>query len=176
MEPRIEVSNQTTTGYHGTTLDAATQILENSFELPPPDTHSFLGEGVYFFDGQPSQAKRWASEHRAQTGDKIAVIKSDIRYGRVLNLTDKEQSDYLKLFACEYQMKARARVTLAAIIDIAAEKLRVHVVKAMRIPKNPDWIMNTAFSSDVEIILAVRDISNILSKEMVWNGLAGYRR
>ncbi len=176
MQPRIEVSDQITKGYHGTKLDAARGIIANGFARSAPDSGAFLGEGVYFFDGQVSQAKRWATEHKAKTGDAIAVIGSNIKFGRMLNLADKEQSDCLNWFACEYRLRTKMKVTLATIIDIAAEKLNAQVVKAVRIPKNPSQLMETTFSADVEIILAVRELSNILSKEIVWEGLAGYAR
>jgi hypothetical protein len=60
---------------------------------------------------------------------------------------------------------------LAAIIDIAAEKLNVEVVKAVRIPGNAGFLMGTSFSPDVEVILAVRNLTNILSKAIIWSQL-----
>ena len=170
MGPKLEISDQVTAGYHGTSLASAQEILSTNFKLSPPDSGAYLGEGVYFFDNQPSQAKRWAkTRFGAARGSKYAVIQSKIKYGRLLNLTDRESHDTVRWFAQEYQRKASKTVTLPTIIDIVAEKLNVEVVKAMRVPKKPDFLMQTGFSADIEVILAVRELKNILSRDQIWS-------
>jgi hypothetical protein len=168
MLKNVEISDQVTKGFHGTTRDAADEIIETDFKLTAPDSSPFLGEGVYFFENQLSQAKRWARRVCANSGKAAAVIRSNIRHGKLLNLTDKEQCDNLEWFANEYEHKSSTRVTLATIIDIAAEKLNVDVVKGARIWENPTRLMRTSFTADLEIILAVRNKTNILSKEIIW--------
>jgi hypothetical protein len=170
MGPKLNISDQVTAGYHGTSLAAADEIVRTNFKLSAPDSGAYLGEGVYFFDNQPSQAKRWATTRFGTTpGTKVAVIQSKIKYGRLLNLTDREHHDSIQWFAREFQRKANKTVTLPTIIDIVAEKLNAEVVKAMRIPRKPSFLMETGFSADIEVILAVRDVTNILSREQIWS-------
>ena len=180
MQNRLETSDLETKGYHGTSLAVAKEIEQTSFKLSAPDSGAFLGEGVYFFDNQPSQAKRWARTRREFIGKPIAVIESRIRYGRLLNLTENEHKDLLNWFylACcersggEFRRRSGTEnASLAAIIDIAAEKLNVEVVKAVRIPRNAGFLMGTSFSADIEVILAVRNLTNILSKAIIWSQL-----
>jgi len=173
MEPRVETSEQVTKGYHGTTHQEAQEILKTYFKLTPPDSGSFLGEGVYFFENQLSQAQRWALLKKGVPGTKVCVVASDVRYGRVLNLTDKNQRDDLMWFAQEYQRRSATDVTLSSVIDIVAEKLNIEVVKAIRVPNNPTFMWGSRFSADVENILAVRRITNILSKEVIWTQVRG---
>jgi len=169
MEHKLEISDQITAGYHGTTLSEAQEIKRTKFKLTSPNSGAFLGEGVYFFDNQPSQAKRWAITRKATPGGTIAVIQSKVRYGRLLNLTDRGHRDILDWFASEYRQKANVTVTLPTVIDIVAEKLNVEAVKAIRIPQNATFLMGTGFSADIEVILAVRNVTNILSTDIIWS-------
>jgi hypothetical protein len=169
MEPKTETSDQITAGYHGTSRDVADEILRTHFKLSAPDSGAYLGEGVYFFENQPSQARHWAiTRFGLLQGSKVAVIQSKIRYGKLLNLTDKENYDSVKWFAQNYERKARTKVSLPAVIDIVAEQLHADVVKAIRIPRSTRT-SETGFSADIEVILAVREIKNILSKEIIWS-------
>jgi hypothetical protein len=170
MSPKLEISDQVTTGYHGTSLSEAEEIVRTNFKPSAPGSGAYLGGGVYFFDNQPSQAKRWARKYSGtKPGDKVAVIESKIKYGRLLNLTDREQYDSIHWFASEYRLKANRAVNLPTIIDIVAEKINAEVVKAIRVPDRPKFLMETGFSADIEVILAVRDIRNILSRENIWS-------
>jgi hypothetical protein len=167
----LETSDVECKGYHGTSSDVAEEIKRTYFKLSAPDSGAYLGEGVYFFDGQLSQAKRWAITRYSKVGKGIAVIESRIRHGRILNLTDREHRDLVLWFEAEFNRKSLKKATLPTIIDIVAEKLQIDVIKAVRIPSNASLIMETSFSSDVEVILAVRNLTNILSKAIVWSQL-----
>lgn len=169
MDAKLEISEQVTAGYHGTTLSEAEEIRRTKFKLSPPNSGAFLGEGVYFFDNQPSQAKKWAATRKATPGGTIAVIQSKVRYGRLFNLTDREHREILDWFTREYQRKANVKLTLPTVIDIAAEKLNAEAVKAIRIPQNATYLMGTGFSADTEVILAVRNVTNILSTDIIWS-------
>lgn len=173
--PKIEFSDRSTKGFHGTTQGEAEEIVRTSFKPSARNSGAYLGEGVYFFDNQMGHAREWAINHcgnRAR-GTKIAVIESEVKYGKLLNLTDHDQFKDVRWFKAEFEKKAQRPSTLATIIDIVAQKTRVDVVKACRIPQNA-VVMNPGFSSDVEIILAVRSTGNILSKELIWSGMIGY--
>jgi hypothetical protein len=62
-----------------------------------------------FSRDQPSQAERWARREKP-AGAKLAVISSDVRYGRLLNLTDPQHCDLPGSFKREYDRMASATV------------------------------------------------------------------
>ena len=173
--PRVDLLSNSTRGYHGTTHDAADVILLTDFKAPNQNPDAYLGGGVYFFDNQLSHACDWAKNHAGgrNKGTRIAVIEADISYGKLLNLCNPQQFDDMKWFKDEFERKSNSHTTLATIIDIIAEKVNVDVVRAMRILRQPQ-IIGAGFSTDIELILAVRNLKNILSKKLIWSGIIGY--
>lgn len=170
MAYKIQNSEHLTVGHHGTSHDSACIILQENFKLPPPDTESYLGLGVYFFENQLGNAKRWAFRYHGQSrGSTVAVIQSKIKCGRMLDLTERDVYETVTWFAREFERKARQRATLATVIDIAAAQLGAEVVRAVRVRSNAVYLLGTGFSTDIEIILAVRELKNILSTEMIWS-------
>ncbi len=158
----------TTRGFHGTTQEDADEIIRTNFKPSPRNTGAYLGEGVYFYENQRHYARSWARNHRANRvkGTQIAVIESEIRYGMLLNLAEPQHFETVMWFKSEFERKARTKATLAAVIDIIADQTRAEVVKGWRILRNPT-LMDLGFSADIEVILAVREIKNILSKSIV---------
>lgn len=173
--PKTNQLPNTTQGFHGTKQDDADEIIRTNFKPSARNSGAYLGEGVYFFDNQPAHAREWAVKRvgNGMRGTKVAVVESEIKYGNLLNLTDYDEFETVKWFKDAYEKKANAPTTLATIIDIVADKTKAEVVKACRIPQNPE-LMTPGFSSDVELILAVRTLRNILSKKVVWSGMIGY--
>jgi len=165
-----------TRGYHGTKRDAADEIVKTQFKPCAPNSGSYLGEGVYFFDNQPSHAEDWAENQVGNRvrGTPVAVIESEIRYGNLLNLTDHKHFFEVRRFKDEFEKKTKTKTTLATIIDIVAAQTKAEVVKATRIRAN-GVLMENSFSSDVELILAVRELRNILSKRVVLSWMIGYK-
>lgn len=149
--------------------------MRTNFKLPARNSSAYLGEGVYFFDNQLSHACNWAINHAGdrKRGTKVAVIESDISYGNLLNLANPEQFRQMKSFKEAFERKAKTPTTLATIIDIIADKVNVDVVRATRILHGPETL-GAGFSADIELILAVRSLKNILSKNLIWSGIIGY--
>jgi len=173
--PKANQQSNTTLGYHGTRQEHADEIMKTHFKPTKPDTGAYLGEGVYFFDNQLSHAKKWATTQagKRQKGTIVAVIESEVKYGNLLNLTDTDTFGMVEKFRRDFEQKAQKKVSLATIIDIAAEKTAVDVVKACRYPYNT-LLDPGGFSADMEIILAVRAIGNILSKQVIWSEMIGF--
>ena len=71
-------------GYHGTSMDAAIEIIESGFK-PSNNDYDWLGEGVYFWQDAPIRAKQWAQSVYPQ---QPAVIKSLIRLDNCIDLLD----------------------------------------------------------------------------------------
>ena len=71
-------------GYHGTTIQAATSILQEGFRLSRNE-YDWLGDGIYFFQDAPTRAWEWATTHH---GVEAAVIGAVIRLEDCMDFLD----------------------------------------------------------------------------------------
>ena len=71
-------------GYHGTSATHAAGILRDGFR-PSGNDYDCLGDGVYFFEDGPAQARAWAK--RAHPGEP-AVVQADVRLEDCMDLKD----------------------------------------------------------------------------------------
>lgn len=72
-------------GYHGTSMDRATAIIESGFN-PSNNEYDWLGKGIYFWQDAPKRAWQWAQSTHP---DNPAVVKSRLRLDRsCLDLLD----------------------------------------------------------------------------------------
>lgn len=163
--------------YHGTSHQSAVEIIQSGFRFSSC-YEPYLGHGVYFFNGQLEKAKDWARLRKRQTGHQfpVAVIRSDVRYGRYIDLADRGHREALSKFVQAFERKTTSAIGFAAAIDIVAEKLQVEIVTGVRVTRRAAAIAaenppDNGFSADVEIIICVRKMENILSKEQIWSGL-----
>jgi hypothetical protein len=62
-------------GFHGTSIEAASSILEGGFRSSRNE-YDWLGDGVYFFQDAPTRAWEWAT---ALFGAEAAVVGARIR-------------------------------------------------------------------------------------------------
>jgi len=71
-------------GYHGTSADTATTIIQRGFNISSND-YDWLGTGVYFFQDAPLRAWEWANQ---QHPTNPAVIRSVICLEDCIDLLD----------------------------------------------------------------------------------------
>ena len=71
-------------GFHGTTIEYATAILESGFR-PSQNPYDWLGDGVYFFQDAPERALEWALENH---GQEVAVVGAELRLVDCLDMLD----------------------------------------------------------------------------------------
>ena len=71
-------------GYHGTSATHAAGILRDGFR-PSGNDYDCLGDGVYFFEDGPAQARAWAM--RAHPSEP-AVVQADVRLEDCMDLKD----------------------------------------------------------------------------------------
>lgn len=82
------------TGFHGTTLSRANNILTTGF-TPSTNDGDWLGYGAYFFQDAPARARHWAQLQCTSADDVPAVISAQINLHRCLDLQDL--SDFIRL-------------------------------------------------------------------------------
>lgn len=103
--------HRTILGYHGTRRSVALEIVARgqTFEVSRnPD--DWLGNGVYFWEHAPWQARAWAERRKKgkKWGEPIAVLASMIRLGFCFDLLDPENVRYLKKIYGEFRSKQEA--------------------------------------------------------------------
>ena len=86
---------RTVRGYHGTTEEAYQKILEEGMK-PSTGKDCWLGQGVYFFQDDIREAKRWAVCHFPDESE-LRVISADITSDtrKTLNLDTSMGHDYV---------------------------------------------------------------------------------
>ncbi|MFU0833856.1 MAG: hypothetical protein ACFWUC_13095 [Oscillospiraceae bacterium] len=138
------------TAYHGTYKSYAVNILRVGFYISNQN-NDWLGKGVYFFEEDCNNAKKWAYRKwnkEKRPSEKYAVLKSEIEANSqyVLDLTDQTQCKYFAKMREEYQ-KRNARTFQFNLKDVEldclimnklCEKTRIDVAKKLdfiRFPK-----------------------------------------
>jgi hypothetical protein len=81
------------TGYHGTRIDRAREILATGQFSPSANDYDWIGHGVYFWEFAPLRAWQWA---RNKFGADAAVVEAHIELGYCLDLTDIRFTNYLR--------------------------------------------------------------------------------
>ena len=89
--------------YHGCDLSTASAVVEKRRTLnPSQNPYDWLGEGIYFWEGSPRRALRWAEYLRNHTTDgkrkilKPAVVGAVIELGNCLDLVDQASLELLR--------------------------------------------------------------------------------
>lgn len=83
-------------GYHGTSQANATAILNES--LFKPSDNGWLGEGVYFWEGERSRAALWRGQINARKVISAQVNLTSSPQSPVLDLTTSEGRAHYKRF------------------------------------------------------------------------------
>ena len=78
--------------YYGTSQVEAAAILEGRRFLPRHGEEQYLGAGVYFFDGSPEDAVRWAQQRSPR---EWAVLRCRVEPGRCLDLHTRTGGELL---------------------------------------------------------------------------------
>lgn len=83
-------------GYHGCDAAVAEQIFAGAQMERSDKAYDWLGNGAYFWEGDPQRALEWAlARERAKKIDKAAVIGAVIDLGNCLDLTKRSDCDLL---------------------------------------------------------------------------------
>src|SRR5436853_5987819 len=89
----------TVRAYHGTTLDAAQQIISQREFRKSQKRWDWLGYGAYFFQDAPGRAWDWASTYSiSHFGGRPAVLAVNVDLTGCLDLLDVKATEFLKNF------------------------------------------------------------------------------
>ena len=99
-------------GFHGCNKDTYDRVIRNSGQLSKSENrYDWLGHGIYFWENSYARALDWAKEKCRKTGDAAAVVGAALDLGYCLNLTDYQNSEFVKkgYFALKEHMKAKGK-------------------------------------------------------------------
>lgn len=88
-------SNSIDDAYHGTLLDDAKKIIIEKKFIPSKQKDSYLGDGVYFYEGSRWLAANWVERNHGVNAI-IGIICACVHYGNCLNLNIPEHRLILK--------------------------------------------------------------------------------
>lgn len=166
------------TGYHGTKPDAAEVIASTGvFKYTNRCEEDWLGNGVYFFQDDQEQTKRFCS--KARCWDSFVIIRCQISVedDNLLDLVMIENYDYFEKTANtiknKYQNKkngdARKNIN-SVVIDIminANKKRRIDVIRgAFQVPQKFPVERTNVIPTQIQI--CVRNVSCISKAEEVY--------
>lgn len=84
-------------GYHGCRASVAGKALAGEALVRSEQSYDWLGPGVYFWENDPQRAGEWAEERYAGQEDGPTSVGALIDLGNCLDLTLRENIEYLKL-------------------------------------------------------------------------------
>lgn len=122
--------------YHGTTRLKAVSIIKQKSFTVSRDDEEWLGDGIYFFEGDIRQAQYWCTKSRHYK--EWAVIKSIIEAQTVINLVD---TDTYERFAASFgkfdgkyktrKNKEPRKIINAVVLNALYDKMKYDVVRAI---------------------------------------------
>ena len=81
-------------GFHGCRKEVYDSVIRKSRPLTPScNSYDWLGSGIYFWENSYSRAFDWA---RSRYANEAAVIGAALDLGYCLNLTDYQNSEYIR--------------------------------------------------------------------------------
>jgi len=146
--------------YHGTDFESAQEIVETSKFLPSKGEDSYLGNGVYFFEGSELEAKNWAIGKNKLN---YAVLQATVFLGKCLNLNIIEHRR-LVTSMFNYLLKTRGmpKINDALVINILAQISPIDTVRATYCQPGQGKLFNfSRFFNYISPMVCVRNTNNI---------------
>lgn len=159
-----DYGNIVNNAFHGTLYVHWEKISGEGFRIS--ENQSFLGAGVYFFDGSILHAKDWAKRWNPKRV-RIVVIQAQIRLGRCFDLNNWQHRTVLKEVALVYQGDGTP-VTEDKLINLLAKSTQVDTVKAIYTrPQKGTIVDEGRFYDYSQPMICVRNVNCILSHKLV---------
>jgi len=82
--------------YHGALLEDAYKIIKERKFIPTKKEDSYVGDGVYFYEGSRWLAADWVERNYGK-GIALGIICATVYFGRCLNLNIPEHRSIIKI-------------------------------------------------------------------------------
>jgi hypothetical protein len=154
-------------GYHGTDPGNAASIVNYSFKIPESE-RNHLGDGVYFYENSIEYAKEWARE---TVDGAIAVIRSEIRLGKCLELHDPASRELIETAKEGLESRADSDVPLPVVINHIDRRHDLDTVRAVQPRYSSGKIAGDQPHYWItRIIICVKDPAAIEEVQIVYRG------
>lgn len=169
------------TGYHGTSLALASEIVRSGSFRRSPYPWNWLGRGTYFWQEDPVRAYDWAWRRFGRRG--AAVVEVNIHLGRCLDLG---QQGSLKLVKRAYLELKRAAAKGggslpsnrgdnhsldSAVIEIVCERWGDFDTVRSAFAQGAELYPGSSFRSRSHVQIAVRNPRMITGRPELWQVL-----
>lgn len=182
LNPQVR-SPLPTTGFHGTTKQAAQLILNGNF-IPSRNPYDWLGDGVYFFQDAPGRAWEWARENH---GSEAAVVGAELHLVDCIDMLDSMWTNFMTLaydsfleyyklagFDLPTQTRGAHRLDREVInyaIGVLAERgIIIRCVRSAFEEGHPVY-PDSAFHNRSHIQIAIRDVETCITNKWLEDNL-----
>ena len=176
-KPDIPESDVIVEAYHGTSFNAASNILIHGFR-PSEGTDEWLGKGVYFYEASREHAYNWALNVKKIHPTQIVVMRAEVKLGRCLDLlhnpahvdllenyfNEAENKVFNKKLKSKRYFDEQISITESAVIELINRQAAVDSVRTSY-SSGKSIFPGSRFTRGQQIIICVRNLNNILNVE-----------
>lgn len=176
-KPDIPESGELVIGYHGTSFNAASNILLKGFKSSEGVKH-WLGVGVYFYQDSREHAYSWALNVKKLRPSEIVVIQALIKLGRCLDLlhnpahasllenyfNEAENRVFKNNLKSRKYSQEQISITESVVIDLIHRDTPIDTVRTSFSSGKPIF-PGSRFTRGQQIIICVRNLESILDVE-----------
>lgn len=152
--------------YHGTSKNYAEGIVVTQKFRISKGSDCYLGDGIYFFEGDKDQAKWWA--RKKYKNKSIGIIKASINVGMCLDLLISEHREFVKEARRKIEQTAKISVADAVVLNFITTELNpeIDTIKGVFFKYGND-LRKISFGSriydHVFMVICVKKHKNILT-------------
>ncbi len=155
--------------FHGTSLAVAERIASGEPFVPSRGEDKYLGDGVYFFEGDFDAALAYPRDRGIE---EPGVIQAVVSLNNCLDLTRSKHREMIKEVQTELVAKMGCSVNDAAAISYLCELAEINVARAVHIKRSPHrrglvkMFSGSRFYDGQSIYLCVKNLGNIYSVKL----------
>lgn len=175
MRPKdkiIHIDKIVPDAYHGTKLGNAVKILEEGHFIQSRDATTYLGDGVYFYEGSVWHALEWCKRRFADC--EHGVICATINLGKCLDLNNAEHRALMKKVAVRLSKLGVKQVTDSVVINYFATNIeKVDTIRFSHVKvagKYGKIYQDSRIHDFSQLIICVRNQDVILNIRLIMGG------
>jgi hypothetical protein len=161
-----DVKKEVPDAYHGTSWVVAQKIMSGGF-MVMRTPGSYMGDGVYFYEGSVILARHHAVTRKRQK--QYSILKATIKLGRCLDLNTPEHYGMLQdtRNSLVDKVKDPEELTDMFIINFFAGCTEVDTVKWTMCPEASQQIYLQSKIHGNEPMICVRNVANIIDYSII---------
>lgn len=170
-------SNRIDDAYHGTLSENVNTIIKERKFIPTKGDDSYLGDGIYFYEGSRWLAAKWVTRKNGNDAI-IGIICATVNYGVCLNLNIPEHRNIIRKvkerISQREDIRSRGiRVTDALVINYYATNINkaIDTIRLTYISTIKGKIYNGSIINDyMQPMLCVRNQDKITNIKLSFQG------